>query len=169
MEYSTSELCDLYTDMVDVVEPIFSHFGALSAFSGALVTVKCFESNGLIKNVLQQDGQGQVLLIDGGGSIRRALIDAEIAELAASNNWAGIVCHGAVRDVDLIEEIEIGIMALVSIPVGADDDTYGEENIPVNFAGVSFLPQDMLYADSTGIVLSAEALELVEDDESEDE
>ncbi|WP_111978049.1 ribonuclease E activity regulator RraA [Algibacillus agarilyticus] len=168
MEYSTSEICDLYTDMIDVVEPIFSHYGAIASFSGPIATIKCFENNGLIKQVLEQDGEGQVLLIDGGASMRRALIDAELANLAVYNNWSGIICYGAVRDVDLLEEMDIGIMALVSIPVGADDDLHGEENIPVNFAGVTFLPEDIIYADSTGVVLSPEVLALPDDSDDED-
>lgn len=100
MEYNTSALCDIYLDQVDVVEPMFSNFGGSASFAGQITTVKCFEDNGMIREVLEQDGLGRVLLIDGGGSLRRALIDAELASLAEENEWEGIVVYGCVREVD---------------------------------------------------------------------
>lgn len=168
MDYSTSELCDHYADVIDVLEPMFINFGGRSAFSGRIKTVKCFESNHILRELLQQDGTDSVLLVDGGGSTRRALIDIELAELALENNWQGIVVYGAVRHVDELEELDLGIQAIASIPIGADDSVSGEEGVPVNFAGVSFYEDDYLYADSTGIVLCAEELTL-EDDESYDD
>ncbi|RJG49479.1 ribonuclease E activity regulator RraA [Motilimonas pumila] len=160
MEYNTSELCDTYADTIDVVEPMFANFGGRSSFGGEITTIKCFESNGLIRQTLQESGLGKVLLIDGGGSLRRALLDADLVELATENDWEGIVVYGVVRDVDALEEFEIGIQALASIPVGADDSEIGEVDVPVNFGGVSFLPEDHLYADSTGIILSPEPLDI---------
>ena len=91
MEYNTSELCDLYADMIDVVEPIFANYGGRRSFGGVIQTIKCFEDNGLIRQALAEPGVGQVLLIDGGGSSRRALIDGELASIAAANGWEGIV------------------------------------------------------------------------------
>ncbi len=160
MEYNTSELCDTYADTVDVVEPMFANFGGRSSFGGEVVTIKCFEVNGLIRKAVQEAGAGKVLLIDGGGSIRRALVDADIAETAADNEWEGIIVYGCVRDVDALEELDLGIQALASIPVGAEDTEVGEADLPVNFGGVTFLPEDHLYADSTGIVLSPEPLDI---------
>ncbi|ASO30168.1 ribonuclease E activity regulator RraA [Vibrio anguillarum] len=158
MEYNTSALCDIYLDQVDVVEPMFSNFGGSASFAGQLTTIKCFEDNSLIREVLEQDGLGRVLLIDGGGSLRRALIDAELAALAEENEWEGIVVYGCVREVDELEEMSIGIQALASIPVGASNQGIGEVDVPVNFGGVTFLPEDYLYADNTGIILSPEPL-----------
>lgn len=160
MEYNTSELCNLYTDLIDVMEPIFSNYGGRSSFGGQVTTIKCFENNGVICDVVETDGTGKVLVIDGGGSTRRALIDTYIAETAVKNNWEGIVCYGSVRDVDALEELEIGIQALISIPVGATDVNIGEVDVAVNFAGVSILPEDHLYADNTGMILSADALDI---------
>lgn len=160
MEYNTSELCNLYADMVDVIEPLFSNYGGRSSFGGRVVTVKCFECNGLISAIVETDGEGKVLVIDGGGSSRRALIDIYIAEAAAKNGWEGIVCYGSVRDVDALEEVEIGIQALTSIPVGATDSENGENDLAINFGGVTFLPDDHLYADNTGIILSPDALDI---------
>ena len=160
MEYNTSELCDMFTEQVDVLDPIFEHYGGITSFGGQVQTIKCFEDNAIIANVVSTEGRGKVLVIDGGGSIRRGLIDAELAELAAENNWEGIVCNGSVREVDALEDVNIGIVALNSIPVGADDKGTGEDDVAVNFAGVTFLPDDHLYADSTGIILSADPLDI---------
>lgn len=160
MEYNTSELCNIYADLIDVVDPIFCNYGGRSSFGGQVVTIKCFENNGLIAQVLATDGQGKVLVIDGGGSTRRALIDFSIAEQAANNAWEGIICYGSVRDVDAIEELDLGIQGLVSIPVGASDQDIGESDLAINFAGVTFLPEDHIYADNTGIILSPEPLDI---------
>ncbi|MCP5077987.1 MAG: ribonuclease E activity regulator RraA, partial [Psychromonas sp.] len=160
MEYNTSLLCDIYAETIDVVEPLLTNFGGRNSFAGEVVTIKCFESVGLIYKTLEDNGSGKVLLIDGGGSLRRALINANIAELAVENGWEGLVVNGCVREVDALEELDIGIQAITAIPVGAEDNEIGELNVPVNFAGVSFLPEDILYADSTGIIISPEPLEL---------
>ncbi len=160
MEYNTSELCDIYADLIDVVEPIFCNYGGRSSFGGKVVTVKCFESNGVLEQLVNEHGKGKVLVIDGGGSTRRALIDINIATMAADNDWEGIICFGSVRDVDALDEIEIGIQALVSIPVGATDQAIGDSDIAINFAGVTVLPDDHIYADNTGIILSPEPLDI---------
>lgn len=160
MEYNTSQLCDIYQDQVDVVEPMFSTFGGRSSFGGQVTTIKCFEANGIIRQLVKENGVGRVLLIDGGGSMRRALIDADIAATAADNGWEGIICYGSVREVDTLAELEIGIQALASIPVGADDEDTGDSELPVNFGGVTFLPEDHIYADTTGIILSPEPLDI---------
>ena len=165
MFIDTSELCDLYAEQVDVVEPIFSSFGGVSNFYGKVTTVKCFESNGLIAEVLEENGEGRVLVIDGGGAVRRGLIDAELAQLAVDNGWEGIVVYGAVRQIQQLENLDIGIHALAPIPVSADESTAGESDIPVNFGGVTFFPEDYIYADLTGIILSQEPLDLDDSDE----
>ncbi len=165
MFIDTSELCDLYAEQVDVVEPIFSSFGGVSNFYGKVTTVKCFESNGLIAEVLEENGEGRVLVIDGGGAVRRGLIDAELAQLAVDNGWEGIIVYGAVRQIQPLENLDIGIHALAPIPVSADESSAGESDIPVNFGGVTFFPEDYIYADLTGIILSQEPLDLDDSDE----
>jgi len=166
MDYSTSDLCDHFADVVDVLEPMFINFGGRTSFSGRVRTVKCFENNELIREILSTDGTDSVLLIDGGGSTRRALIDIELAEIALENNWQGIIVYGAIRHVDDLEELDLGIQAIASIPVAADSEGAGEDGIGVNFAGVSFFDGDFVYADSTGIILSADELEfdVIEED-----
>ncbi|MCY7295704.1 ribonuclease E activity regulator RraA [Alteromonas sp. a30] len=160
MQYNTSELCDLFADNIDVVEPIFVSYGGRDSYGGVVVTVKCFEDRGLIDIMLQKPGEGKVLVIDGGGSLRRGLIDSESAQIAADNNWEGIVCYGCVREVDKLVDIDIGIHAISAMPVSADTEEVGNPDIAVNFAGVTFLPEDHIYADSTGIVLSPEPLDI---------
>ncbi|CAG18690.1 MULTISPECIES: ribonuclease E activity regulator RraA [Photobacterium] len=160
MEYNTSELCDIYLDQVDVIEPMFNSYGGRSSFGGQITTVKCFEDNALLRTVLQQPGVGRVLLVDGGGSLRRALIDADIALLATENEWEGLIVYGSVRNVDDLDELEIGIQAIASIPVGADQQGVGDVDIAVNFGGVTFLPEDHIYADNTGVILSPEPLDI---------
>ena len=165
MFIDTSELCDIYAEQVDVVEPIFSSFGGVSNFYGKVTTVKCFESNGLIAEVLEENGEGRVLVIDGGGAVRRGLIDAELAQLAVDNGWEGIIVYGAVRQIQQLENLDIGIHALAPIPVSADESSAGESDVPVNFGGVTFFPEDYIYADLTGIILSQEPLDLDDSDE----
>ena len=165
MFIDTSELCDIYAEQVDVVEPIFSSFGGVSNFYGKVTTVKCFESNGLIAEVLEENGEGRVLVIDGGGAVRRGLIDAELAQLAVDNGWEGIIVYGAVRQIQQLENLDIGIHALAPIPVSADESVAGESDVPVNFGGVTFFPEDYIYADLTGIILSQEPLDLDDSDE----
>lgn len=156
----TSEICDYYAEEVDVLDPIFASFGGKQSFCGKVTTVKCLENNGILYEILKEDGTGRVLVVDGGGIVRNALIDAELAELALDNNWEGIVVNGAVRQVQFLEQMDIGIQALASIPIGANDDVIGESDIPINFAGVSIFPEDFIYADTTGMLLSQEELDI---------
>ena len=151
MKYDTSELCDIYHEEVNVVEPLFSNFGGRTSFGGQITTVKCFEDNGLLYDLLEENGRG---------SVRRALVDAQLARLAATNEWEGLVIYGSVRQVDELEELEIGIQAIAAIPAGAAGEGIGESDVRVNFGGVTFFSGDHLYADNTGIILSEDALDL---------
>lgn len=160
MDFDTSILCDYYPEDVNVVEPLFTNFGGISSFSGQVVTVKCFEDTGILYEVLQNDGSGKVLVVDGGGSARRALLDGELVDIAVQNNWAGIIIYGAVRQVDYLAQVEIGIQAIAAIPAGADDQGIGETDIRINFGGVTFFSGDFVYVDNTGIILSEIALSI---------
>lgn len=160
MKYNTSELCDVYQEEINVVEPLFSNFGGRSSFGGQIVTVKCFEDNGLLCDILEEHGKGRVLLVDGGGSIRRALVDAELAQLALKNAWEGIIIYGSVRHVDELNDLDIGIQAVAAIPVGCSSEGQGESDVRVTFGGVTFFSGDHVYADNTGIILSETPLDL---------
>lgn len=144
---------------VNVVEPLFSNFGGRSSFGGQIITVKCFEDNGLLYDLLEQNGRGHILLIDGGGSVRRALIDADPRVWPSRMNgkgwWSMARCA-----VDDLEELDIGIQALAAIPVGAAGEGIGESDVRVNFGGVTFFSGDHLYADNTGMILSEDPLDI---------
>lgn len=127
-----------------MVEPLFSNFGGRTSCSGQIVTVKCFEDNGIIYDLLQEQGEGQILLVDGGGSVRKALIDAELAKFAMKNQWEGIVIYGAVRQIDELAELDIVIQAIAAITVGCTNEGIGESDVRVNFGGVTFFTEDYL-------------------------
>ena len=160
MEYSTPDLCDLYPELVRVAEPIFKNFGGRSSFGGEIVTVKCFEDNSVVKESAGKPGHGKVMVVDGGGSLRKALLGDLIAETAQKNGWEGLVLYGAVRDVNTLSRLDLGIKALASIPLKTERKGLGELNVPVTFGGVTFSPGEYVYADSTGIIVSAEPLEM---------
>ena len=161
MHYVTPDLCDAYPD-VDVVEPIFSNFGGHDSFGGEIVTVKCHEDNSIVKEQVDQDGRGKVMVVDGGGSFRRALLGDMLAEKAAKNGWEGIIIYGCVRDVDVLAQTPLGIQALASHPMKTDKRGIGDLNVTVSFAGVTFKPSEYVYADNNGIIVSPTALSMPE-------
>lgn len=161
MQYVTPDLCDAYP-YVDVVEPMFSNFGGRDSFGGQIVTIKCFEDNSLVKDQVELDGTGKVLVVDGGGSLRRALLGDMLAEKAAKNGWEGIVVYGCIRDVDVIAQTDLGVQALAAHPMKTEKRGIGDLNIEVTFGGVTFTPGHYLYADNNGIIVSHEALKMPE-------
>ncbi|GLS27098.1 ribonuclease E activity regulator RraA [Marinibactrum halimedae] len=153
MDISTPDICDQFPEEVRVLEPMFANFGGIARFSGEAVTVKCFEDNSKVKELAATDGRGKVLVVDGGGSPRRALMGDMIAANAADNGWAGAVIYGFVRDVDELAETQIGIQALGSFPIKTDKRGLGDVNVPVTFAGTTIIPGNFVYADDNGIVI----------------
>ncbi|KZX77148.1 ribonuclease activity regulator protein RraA, partial [Oleiphilus sp. HI0009] len=105
----TPDLCDEYPDLVEVVEPMFHNFGAVDAFGGEIVTVKCFEDNSVVKEQVGLPGEGRVMVVDGGGSKRNALLGDMLAEKAAANGWSGLIIYGCIRDVDVIRQTQLGV------------------------------------------------------------
>jgi len=155
----TTDLCDSHPSMVQVSAPIgFKDYGALKLFSGIIQTVKCFEDNSFVRTALEQDGTGKVLVVDGGGSMRCALLGDMLGELAIKNNWNGIVVYGCIRDSAVIATQQIGVKALATIPLKSNKRNEGQLNVTVRFADVNFTPGHFLYADEDGIIVSAEAL-----------
>jgi regulator of ribonuclease activity A len=141
---------------------MFSNFGGHDSFGGQIVTVKCFEDNSVVKEQVDQDGTGKVMVVDGGGSLRRALLGDMLAEKAAKNGWEGIIVYGCVRDVDVLVQTPLGIQALASHPMKTDKRGIGDLNVPVTFAGVTFRPGEYVYADNNGIIVSATELKMPE-------
>ena len=160
MEDLLPELCDQFPDLVRVVEPMFANFGGRENFGGEIVTIKAFEDNSLVREQVAQPGAGMVLVVDGGGSMRRAMLGDMLAEKAASNGWEGIIIYGCIRDVNAIGETELGVQALGTIPLKTEKKGIGELNIPVTFGGVTFTPGEYVYADNNGVLVSAQKLEL---------
>jgi regulator of ribonuclease activity A len=154
MQHATADLCDKHIDKLQVAEPMFSDFGTISCFEGEIHTLKVFEDNTLVRAALEKDGTGKVLVVDGGGSLRCALIGDNIAALAIQNNWRGIVLYGCIRDSKQIGEMEVGLKALDTNPTKSIKRNEGQENIDIRFAGVDFKPGAYLYSDEDGIVVS---------------
>ena len=158
MDFKTTDLCDAHSDHLQIAEPVFGDFGGRAAFCGVIVTLKLFEDNSLVRAALEEAGAGQVLVVDGGGSIRCALLGDQLAELAEKNGWAGVVINGCIRDSTAIAAIDIGVKALAVHPLKSVKRGIGERNIPVRFADVNFVPGYYLYADEDGLVVSERAL-----------
>jgi regulator of ribonuclease activity A len=154
MQHATADLCDKHIDKLQVAEPIFVDFGAIACFEGEIQTLKVFEDNTLVRSALEKDGTGKVLVIDGGGSFRCALVGDNLVALAIQNNWRGMVVYGCIRDSKQMSEMEIGVKALNTNPTKSIKRNEGQENIDVRFAGVDFKPGAYLYADEDGIVVS---------------
>ena len=158
MDFLTTDLCDAHEDKVRVVEPMFNSFGGAASFHGRIATLKLFEENSLVRRAVESAGNGRVLVIDGGGSLRRALVGDQLAALAVKNGWAGIVVYGCIRDSRAIGEMSLGIMALDTHPMKTKKLNTGEADIPVTFGGVTFIPGEWLYADDDGVIVSQDAL-----------
>jgi len=157
--FATCDLCDVHKNDASgsfrVLPPVFRDFGAVRRFCGRVVTMKCFEDNTLVKAAVDSPGEGRVLVVDGGGSLRRALVGDVLAGDGAKNGWAGIVVNGAVRDTAVLATLDIGIKALGSIPMRGVKRGEGVVDTPVAFGGLVFVPGDMLYADEDGVAVLA--------------
>ena len=150
----TADLCDEFGDSVQVCEPIFHAFGGCHAFAGAVSTVRCFEDNSLVKAAVESPGEGRVLVVDGGGSRRRALLGGNLGLAAVRNGWAGVIIHGCIRDSAELAGLKLGIRALGTMPLRSEKRGEGERDVPVRFAGVTFRPGDHVFVDEDGVILS---------------
>lgn len=156
--FYTADLCDAHPDLVRVAEPVFDSYGRRPAFGGKIRTVRVFEDNVLVKAALSEPGNGDVLVVDGGGSTRCALMGGDIAELAATNGWSGVIIYGCVRDVHEIDAADIGVRSIGSCPRKSTKRGLGDTDVPLFFAGVDFVPGEYVYADADGIVVAAKVL-----------
>lgn len=158
MDITTADLYDQYGDKVRVAMPLFRDYGGGKRFHGPVMTLKVFEDNSLVREALEQDGKGRVLVIDGGGSLRCALVGDNLARLAADHHWQGIIVFGCIRDSAQIATIDIGVKALGTNPRKSLKKGAGEQNVPVEFAGIIIRPDDFIYADEDGVLVSTEKL-----------
>ena len=160
MSLLTCDVCDAHEEQLasgelQVLTPgVFQAFGQKRMFAGRVVTVKCFEDNVLLRKTLEEPGSGKVLVVDGGGSLRNALVGGNVAKLAETSGWAGLVIFGCVRDVDELNDCAIGVRALAPCPVKSKKLGKGEKNIEVSFTGATIRPGDFCWVDNDGILVS---------------
>ena len=163
MSFKTPDLLDRHEEKIQngsvrVVAPMFQPYGGRASFSGQIVTLKLFEDNSLVRELLAGSGDGKVLLIDGGGSLRCALVGDQLAILAAKNGWEGVVVYGCIRDSGDINGIDIGVHALDTHPQKSIKKNVGDRDIAVSFGGVTFNPGEWIYVDEDGVLVSSKAL-----------
>lgn len=151
--FATADLYDEFGDALDSCDLQLRQYGGRARFHGPAVTVRCHEDNALLKSVLTEPGDGRVLVVDGGGSLHRALMGDVIAGIATDNGWAGVVINGAVRDVVALAALDIGVRALGSNPRKSTKTGAGERDVPLAFGGARFVPGAEVYADEDGVVV----------------
>jgi regulator of ribonuclease activity A len=152
--FTTANLWDEHGDLLSCVAPIFRSFGNKIAFSGEITTLKLFEDNSFVRNQLESDGKGKVLVIDGGASLRCALIGDQLAALALQNNWNGVIVNGCIRDSHIIDAMNVSIRALNTSPIKSIKCDIGALDVPINFGGVTFISSHYIYVDMDGILVS---------------
>lgn len=158
MSFVTCDLCDDHPDDVRVCEPMFASFGGRETFGGEIVTVKCHEDNSRVKELLATPGKGKVLMVDGGGSLRCALMGDLIGVSAVQNGWEGVIIYGCVRDVDALAELDIGVHAVAAIPLKSVRKGVGETGLDITFGGITFVQGQYVYADNNGVITSPKKL-----------
>ncbi len=156
MAFTTADLCDIHSaeNNFQIADNLLRSYGGKSCFCGQISTVKVFEDNVLIRTVLEEKVEKRVLVVDGGGSHRCALLDIDLVKLAIYNGWEGIVIHGCIRNTEVINQLPIGIRALHSHPLKSNKKGQGDRNLVVTFAGINFKQNHFLYADNDGIIVS---------------
>lgn len=150
---STADLYDEHGEALQSCDLQFRQYGGRATFSGPAATVRCFQDNALLKSVLGEPGEGRVLVVDGDGSLHTALMGDLIAGLGVSNGWAGVIIHGAVRDVAVLRTLDLGVKALGSNPRKSGKTGVGERDVPVSFGGVTIRAGDVVTSDDDGIVV----------------
>ena len=156
MHSNTCDLYDQFGDRARVAPPIFQDFGGRKSFTGRVTTIKCFEDNSRIKELVATPGKGRVLVVDGGGSERCALMGDMIAKEAMASGWEGVIIYGCVRDKAVLATLDIGIKALGTTPRKSVKNGEGQVDIPISLAGIECRPGDQLFADEDGILILGE-------------
>lgn len=157
-EHSTPDIADQFPRDVQALQLQFSDYGGVSDFSGAAVTVKCFEDNSLVKALLGTAGEGRVMVVDGGGSLRHALLGDMLAEKAATHGWSGLVINGAIRDVEQIGVTQLGVKALGTTPLKTEKLGAGQQDVEIEIGGVRVQTGDWVYADNNGVLVAHKPL-----------
>lgn len=158
MEIQTADLCDANEGKVKICAPMFRSFGGKASFGGQIATLKVFEDNSLVRNALESPGHDKVLVVDGGGSMRCALVGDQLALLGVKNGWAGVIVYGCIRDSKAIGKMDLGVFALGTHPLKSIKKGAGDIGLVVTFCGISFTPGHFVYADEDGVIISENAL-----------
>lgn len=151
--FTTPDLSDAHPEALSLAFQ-FRQFGQRACFAGPVSTIACHADNSRVAEAVKEPGHGRVLLIDGQGALHRSLLGDRLAQLAADNGWSGVVVIGAIRDVEVIEAIDIGVQALGVCPVKTDKRGVGDRDIPLMLREVMVSPGDWLYADRNGVLIS---------------
>jgi regulator of ribonuclease activity A len=154
VEFTTADLCDAFPGLVQVAQPLFREYGGVAKFAGPIETLRVHEDNSLVRETLETPGRGRVLVVDGGGSLRCALVGGRLAGLAQSNGWSGVIVNGCVRDSVEIRQLRVGIRALNAVPMRGGKNGAGERGGTLSFAGVTFAPGRFIYADTDGLLVA---------------
>ena len=156
--FKTADLCDEHSGSLSIAQPLFRDYGKKISFAGEISTVKCFEDNSLVRKQLEQPGNGRVLVVDGGGSTRCAMVGDILAQMGSDNGWSGIIVYGCIRDSGVIATIDIGVKAIGTLPLKSVKKGEGDIDVKVHFADVDFIPGHFAYADEDGIITSSTSL-----------
>ena len=154
MNFKTADLCDGHSETLQICEPVFSSYGGRVRFGGKVSTIKCFEDNSLVREAVGEPGEGRVLIVDAGGSLRCAMLGDLLAAKAVENGWSGVIMNGLIRDSADIAAMDIGVKALGTFPLKSVKKGVGDRDVDVHFAGVRFVPGSHVYADEDGIICS---------------
>ncbi len=155
---TTCDLCDAYSAELQIAEPLLRNFGGRTVFHGPIATLRLFEDNTMVRSALEQPGNGHILVVDGGGSRRCALLGDQLAELGRHHGWAGAVIYGCIRDSAILATMDFGVKALDAHPLRSAKRGQGASDVAVRFAGVTFNSGDYLYADADGLVVATRPL-----------
>lgn len=158
MNFKTADLCDEFSTELQIVEPLFRHFGRRRVFAGPASTIKCFEDNSRVKEAVGEPGQGRILVVDAGGSKRCAMLGDLLAKQAADNGWAGIVMYGCVRDIADMVTFDLGVFALGSVPLRSEKKGEGQRDVSVRIPGAQVEPGNWVYVDDDGMVVARRRL-----------
>lgn len=156
--FTTADLCDAASDELQVCAPLFRDYGGQRRFSGPIATIKCFEDNSRVREVLDMPGDGRVLVIDAGGSTRCAVLGDLLAKKAVDNGWQGVIVHGAIRDSAVIATLPLGVKAVATCPLKSVRHSEGQSGVQLRFGGITCRPGDWVYADEDGVVFATCAL-----------
>jgi regulator of ribonuclease activity A len=158
LRFTTADLCDQFSEELQICESIFRDYGGERSFGGRAATISCFEDNSRVRDRVAERGEGRVLVIDAGGSLRRAVLGDLLAQKAVDNGWSGVLVYGCIRDSVAIGAMGIGVKALNTCPLKTDKRNEGQIDVPVRFAGATFHPGDWVYADADGVVVACRSL-----------